>query len=106
MTEDGRSPAAPALYHHVHLWFNAAASTEVLGLLATLAATSLLGNALFPVGVRWCVVALEQFSGARSSSRVFWRYLLLRGRECYSCLFLSQQTRGAASFLGARRGGF
>jgi hypothetical protein len=61
-------------------------------LLFLVALCALLGNVLYPAILRWIVVGLSAISPKGSNRKIFYRYLLLHGRECYSCLFVSQQT--------------
>lgn len=61
-------------------------------LLFLVAFCALLGNVLYPAMVRWIVVCLSAAAPRGSNRKIFYRYLLLHGRECYSCLFVSQQT--------------
>ena len=52
----------------------------------------LAGNTLFPVLLRWTVIALSRFSADDSNRKVYFRYRLINGRNHYTHLFTSQQT--------------
>ena len=50
------------------------------------------GNVLFPVFLRWIIVFMNSRSKKSSSRKVYFRYLLTKGRDLYCNLFTSQQT--------------
>ena len=50
------------------------------------------GNVLFPIFLRWIIIGLNGFAEKQSSRKVYFRYLLFRGRDLYHNLFTSQQT--------------
>ena len=60
--------------------------------LVVIDALVLAGNTLFPVLLRWAIVFLNGHSSMESNRKVYFRYLLINGRNHYAHLFTSQQT--------------
>jgi len=52
----------------------------------------LFGNVLFPMFIRWIIIALSYYSKKDSSRKVYFRYLLFNGGSTYWNLFSSQHT--------------
>ena len=50
------------------------------------------GNVMYPIFLRWTIIWLSYFTPKKSSSKIYYRYLLLNGRHLYTHLFGSQQT--------------
>ena len=52
----------------------------------------LCGNVLFPMFIRWIIIALSYYSKKDSSRKVYFRYLLFNGGSTFWNLFSSQHT--------------
>lgn len=52
----------------------------------------LAGNTFFPVLLRWFIIFASKVSAVESNRKVYFRYLLMAGRNHYTHLFTSQQT--------------
>lgn len=52
----------------------------------------LAGNTFFPILLRWFIIFASKVSAVESNRKVYFRYLLMAGRNHYTHLFTSQQT--------------
>uniref|UniRef100_A0A7S1XRX3 ZC3H15/TMA46 family C-terminal domain-containing protein n=2 Tax=Phaeomonas parva TaxID=124430 RepID=A0A7S1XRX3_9STRA len=94
-------PLTWSIFHTISAYNNAGFSLQAASMihfadypaiLTLISVVCLLGNIMLPVVLRWTLVVASFLSAKDSSRKVYFRYLLLNGRDIYSNIFVSQQT--------------